>query len=213
MRFVRSGRGTQWTREKIDALTTADVRQLRVNAERLSEAEVMALCDAVMVTRPRGGAVNRAPRRKKGTPRLVSRSKAFELRGVVLRNPIWSRGGVRQSDGAVVLTVWASDVRTAGGGCSYLLWAPNVDGSRPWSDKSGGKERLEHCRLALERGEAEGLLVHGQPLEGSLPEDRAASVDGVDPEVVLHLKIEKREQEYWAIWGKRTEPQAAQAAA
>jgi hypothetical protein len=28
-------------------------------------------------------------------------------------------------------------------GCHCLLWAPNVGGSRPWSEKAGGRERLE----------------------------------------------------------------------
>jgi len=44
-----------WTRERIDALTTPDVRQLRANAERLNATDVMQLCDAVLGERPRGG--------------------------------------------------------------------------------------------------------------------------------------------------------------
>ena len=44
-----------WTKEKIAALTTPDVRQLRANAERLNVPEVMEVCDAVLGERPKGG--------------------------------------------------------------------------------------------------------------------------------------------------------------
>ena len=36
----------------------------------------------------------------------------------------------------------AEDVQRVNGASSCLLWAPNVEGSRPWSDKLGGQERL-----------------------------------------------------------------------
>jgi hypothetical protein len=136
---------------------------------------------------------------------LVSRSRAFEARGVFLQDTRGSWSGVRKSDGMVVMTIWAKSVESGDGACSYLLWAPNVDGSRPWSDKAAGKERLEHCRLALKQGGAEGLLVYGERLEGHLPEDKARTVQGVDPETVLRFKIEARGDEYWAVWGRRTE--------
>ena len=51
---MRSGRAVTWTREKIDSLTTPEVRQLRANAERLQEREITALCDAILGGRPRG---------------------------------------------------------------------------------------------------------------------------------------------------------------
>jgi hypothetical protein len=51
---VRPGRAVTWTREKIDSLTTPEVRQLRANAERLQETEITALCDAILGGRPRG---------------------------------------------------------------------------------------------------------------------------------------------------------------
>jgi len=54
MRITRPTRSLQWTREKIDSLSTAEVRQLRDNAERLHEAEIAALCEQVLVSRPRG---------------------------------------------------------------------------------------------------------------------------------------------------------------
>lgn len=73
MRMLGRGRVAMWTKEKISTLTTLEVRQLRVNAERLLESEVAALCDEVLGARPRGHAVARK-RKPKGAPaRLVSR--------------------------------------------------------------------------------------------------------------------------------------------
>jgi hypothetical protein len=56
MRIVKPGRSVDWTPEKIAALTTPDVRQLRANAERLNDPEIMARCDTVLVERRRAGA-------------------------------------------------------------------------------------------------------------------------------------------------------------
>jgi len=51
-----------WTREKIDTLTTLEIKQLRVNAERLKESEIATLCDQVLGARPRGkAAVKKKP--------------------------------------------------------------------------------------------------------------------------------------------------------
>ena len=54
MRGTRPTRAAQWTREKIDSLSTVEVRQLRDNAQRLNEAEIVALCEQVLGSRPRG---------------------------------------------------------------------------------------------------------------------------------------------------------------
>ena len=53
---------TTWTSERIAALTTPDVRQLRANAERLCNVEVMTRCDAILASRApeRGGRRKRA---------------------------------------------------------------------------------------------------------------------------------------------------------
>ena len=51
-----------WTRDRIDLLSTPEVRQLRVNAERLRKVQVVALCDEVLGKRPARGA--RRPSRK-----------------------------------------------------------------------------------------------------------------------------------------------------
>ena len=63
MRLVRPGRSAAWTRDRIEGLSTAEVRQLRDNAERLSEAEIVGLCDEVLKARPRGAVKNAKARR------------------------------------------------------------------------------------------------------------------------------------------------------
>jgi hypothetical protein len=201
---VLNSRSNRWTIDRIARLAERDVTQLRTNAQSLGEVEVVALCDQVLqLERPRGGLAEKAGRRlKEKHPRLVTRRNAFETRGVRLTAPS-SWGGIRVSDGAVVMSIWKDDIRSDGGVCRYLLWAPNEKGSRPWSDKPDGRERLEHCRQACERGSAELLLVYGEPLAGHLPEDRASTVSGVDPAVVLHVEVVLRGREYWAIWGGR----------
>ena len=204
MKFKR-GRVEAWTREKIESLSTLEVRQLGANATRLAETEIRR-CARRCSTRGRAGVRRCARSRARGEGRrLMSRAHALGLRGVTLRNRSWSRGGVRQSDGAVVFALWAEDVQPADGASNYLLWAPNVEGSRPWSDTPGGQERLEHCRLAAEGADAEGLLVYGERMEGTLPDDKALSVQGADPYTVLTLRVEKRAEEYWATWGGRRE--------
>jgi len=102
-----------------------------------------------------------------------------------------------------VLALWEAAVQSRDGMCSCLLWAPNTQGARPWSDSAAGKERLEHCKAAAQAAGAEGLLVHGEKLEGRLPEDRARTGLGCDAETVIHISVEKRGEEYWATWGKK----------
>jgi len=202
--FKRSG-ASDWTLERIAQLTVADIKQLRENAERLNEAGVAALCSealngATPRARTRAGARS-SPRTQ--ARRLIARTRAFEARGVSLQDARTSWGGTRKTDGVVVLALWADAIESADGGCSYLLWAPNVEGSRPWSDAPAGKERLEHCRRALAAGRAEGLLVYGRRSDGYLPEDRADSVHGVDAETVVVFQVEARGDEFWATWGKK----------
>jgi hypothetical protein len=201
---AKRGDAQSWTKERIEQLGKVDVQQLQANAERLGEPELAALCAGILKDRPRvvTTAASRAKARTQARS-LMSRSKAFEARGVWLTDSRTSWSGVRKIDGVVVVTLWASAIQSASGSCSYLLWAPNVDGNRPWSDKPAGKERLEHCKLAIENGGAEGLLAYGEPLEGHVPEDKARTVLGLDPETVLRVKVEKRGQEYWATWGKK----------
>ena len=61
--MMKPVRRVEWTNERIAALTTPDVRQLRVNAERLNNTEVVERCDAVLKARPRGA----GPGAKAGT--------------------------------------------------------------------------------------------------------------------------------------------------
>ena len=56
MRLVRPGRTASWTRDRIEGLSTPEVRQLRDNAARLAEDEVVGLCDEVLKARPKTAA-------------------------------------------------------------------------------------------------------------------------------------------------------------
>ncbi|HWI38703.1 MAG TPA: hypothetical protein VNU64_19785 [Burkholderiales bacterium] len=200
MNPFKSSHAAQWTEERLGRLTTQELKQLRENAERLNETALVELCSEALV----GKRATRKPARAKThARRLVARTRAFEARGVHLADPRTSWGGVRKADGAIVLGLWAANVVSRDGSCRYLLWAPNAGGARPWSDSAGGVERLAHCRAALERGSAEGLLVYGDALEGYLPEDKAHAILGVDAEVVIELAVEQVGDEYWAVWGRK----------
>lgn len=205
------GRAADWTLERIEQLSVQDITQLRANAERLNEDAVVALCSqALSAAGPRGGsrAGGKSTTRTKAR-RLIARIRAFEARGVWLQDTRTSWSGVRKSDGAVVMALWAAAIESADGGCSCLLWAPNIDGSREWSDVAAGRERLDHCKLAVAQGRAEGLLVYGEALAGHLPEEKAYAVHGVDPETVVVFQVEVRGAEFWATWGRRAAAESA----
>jgi hypothetical protein len=55
----------------------------------------------------------------------------------------------------------------------------------------------------MELGRAEGLLVYGRALADHLPEEKAYTVHGADPETVIVFTVELRSAEYWAVWGKK----------
>ena len=202
----KPSRTQEWTRERVEQLSKPDIEQLRANADRLGETAIVALCDEALNARPRGaGGRSGARVSRPGTKRFISRSKAFQARGIYLPEVGNSWSGVRKADGVVVFSLWARGIVSGPEGCSCLLWQPNREGAQPWSDTESGKLRLEHCRLALAQGAAEGLLVHGEALDGYLPEHKARTVHGVDPEVVVHLTVQKRGEEYWAVWGAKAE--------
>jgi len=67
------GRAALWTKDKIDLLSTPEVRNLHANAERLLETEIAALCLEVLGTRPRSGVA--APAKPPAAPR-ARRAKA-----------------------------------------------------------------------------------------------------------------------------------------
>ena len=120
--------------------------------------------------------------------RRLSRAHAFEAQGVTLRYPTRSWSGVRFEDGVVVLALRECDIQGHDEGFSCLLWAPLIEGVTHWADRPSRQERLEHCRLAVVHGGADGLLVCG---------DAAL----VEPDALLALRVEKRRDEYWATWG------------
>jgi hypothetical protein len=200
----KPGAGQDWTAERIARLDTPELRQLRENAEKLGVTTVVALCDAALDARPRAtptrGRASALPKRARN---LVSRHKAFQARGVFLRDGDGAWSGVRTADGAVVMSIWAPAIVATDGACSQLLWAPSDAGARRWSDTAAGQERLKHCRLAFERGGGEGILVYGEHFDGEAAEHNARSVYGADPERVIRFKVEQRGAEYWAVWGAK----------
>ena len=200
--IIKRGRAELWTLDRLEKLDRQELTQLRSNAERLAESQLVEMCSEVLKKRPaRGGGAAAAAKQRS---RLMPRTRAFQARGVWLQAERTSWSGIRKSDGEIVFAVWAGAVESKSGGCQVLLWAPNIKGSRPWSDTAAGLERLAHCETAIERGAAEGILIHGTALEGHLPEERAQSVHGADPETVLRFKVEKRGDEFWAAWGTHT---------
>lgn len=66
MRLVQPGRSAAWTKERIDALTTPEIRQLRENAQRLGESEIVGLCDEIIKVRPKTGSGLKAVKTAKG---------------------------------------------------------------------------------------------------------------------------------------------------
>lgn len=199
-----TARSSRWTRERLDQLDRAELVNLQANATRLGEIDLAAVCGDLLRqparrVRTSSGPVVPMKRRRK----LLSRGNAFAAMGVWLQDPRTSWSGVRKADGMVIMALWLGSVRTIDGGCVCLLWSPNRQGVRPWSDSVAGRERLDHCKLAVQRGAAEGLLVHGEPLEGRLPEDRARTVLGIEAQTSVHLEVELRGGEYWGSWGRR----------
>ncbi|OGA08259.1 MAG: hypothetical protein A3D95_08040 [Betaproteobacteria bacterium RIFCSPHIGHO2_12_FULL_69_13] len=51
----KAHRAADWTRERIELLSTQEVQQLRVNADRLQETTVVSLCEEVLRARPKRG--------------------------------------------------------------------------------------------------------------------------------------------------------------
>jgi len=202
---------TPWTAERLDRLGYDELAQLAANAERLGKNDLAGRCREMLSERPKGGGANGVNAR--GAGRLVARSRAFAARGVHLKDPARSWSGVRPADGKVVFAMWQPSVILRNGSCACLLWAPNRDGRRPWSDSEAGRERLEHCKAALHHAGAEGLLVQGIALEGWLPEDRARSVLGVDLSALVRLDVVANGDEFWGTWGKKRADALSQRAA
>lgn len=107
---------------------------------------------------------------------------------MTLQDPLRSWSGVRDLDGAVVFALSETDVRASADGFRCLLWTPVIDSEKPRMDGADKDERLRHCRLALLLGGADGLLV-------------SPGASEVDAGAVLTLQVERRRNEYWALWG------------
>jgi hypothetical protein len=126
----------------------------------------------------------------------VSRARAFESQGVTLTFPARSRSGVRDCDGVVVFAMAAVLVRIDDWGSSCLLWAPapRAAAAAAALDRASDRESLEHCRLAVRCGLAEGFLLYG--------DEASAGCEGM-----LSLRVVKSGRNYWARWGRmaRTE--------
>ena len=72
MRLVRPGRSAAWTKERIDALTTPEIRQLRDNAHRLGEEEIVGLCDEIIKVRPKTGSGLKTVKTAKGKTKAAA---------------------------------------------------------------------------------------------------------------------------------------------
>jgi hypothetical protein len=120
--------------------------------------------------------------------RTLSRLDAFKAHGVALRYPTRSWSGVRWEDGVVVIAIREADIQVQEEALSCLLWVPVIEGATSWSDSPSKQERLEHCRLAVLHGGADGLIVCGEAAR-------------VKADALLSLRVEKRCDRYWATWG------------
>ncbi|HYG54269.1 MAG TPA: hypothetical protein VD965_03120 [Burkholderiales bacterium] len=123
---------------------------------------------------------------------LIPRIQAFSAQGVTLAYPERSWSGVREDDGAVVIGMREAEVQVSADGFRCLLWSPVIEGATEWLDRPIKQERLGHCRLAIARGGADGLVVCGARAE-------------VEAGFVLALRVEKVGNEYWAFWGTLSE--------
>ena len=128
----------------------------------------------------------------------VSIARAFEWRGVTLKFPALSRSGVRSEDGMVVFAMPKARVRVNDWGCSCLLWVPSDADAGRKTDFESGLERLQHCRLAIRHGVAEGFLLDGDVAPATESE-------------ALALHVVKAGGEYWATWGAVARAQICEA--
>jgi len=76
MQNLARGRIARWGKERIDALSTPELRQLLANALRLKETELAALCDELLGARPRGHAATSRQKTMGGAHRLAARGKS-----------------------------------------------------------------------------------------------------------------------------------------
>ena len=128
---------------------------------------------------------------------MLTRARAFYSQGVLLTFPARSRSGVRSDDGVVVFAMAAAAVRVDEWGCVCPLWLPLDHAGEGMLDRVVADEVLEHCRLAVRHGIAEGFLVYGDASLAHASE-------------VLALRVVKAGKEYWAKWGATARAHASQ---
>ena len=94
---------SRWNSESVGSLSVEELRQLRENAVRLGAGDVAGLCDSALAAHgPQASSGASSSRRENS--KLVPRRSAFRMRGVHLNAGMSSWGGVRPSDGVVVLS-------------------------------------------------------------------------------------------------------------
>src|ERR1051325_9674464 len=98
----KRNQAAEWTRERIERLTAQDIKQLRDNAERLGELELVAWCGECLKGARRTSTPRKTSRPRTKARNLIARTKAFEARGVWLQDPNTSWSGVRKADGEIV---------------------------------------------------------------------------------------------------------------
>ena len=119
---------------------------------------------------------------------MLTRARAFYSQGVLLTLPAHSRSGVRNEDGMVVFAMPATAVSMDACGCLCPLWLPADDAGEEGLHRAISDELLEHCRLAVRSGLAEGFLLHGDAALAHASE-------------LLALRVVKTGKAYWAKWG------------
>lgn len=120
-------------------------------------------------------------------PGRISLAQAFSAQGVTLREAAsWS--GIRDDEGSVVIAIHQADIRSMAEGFSCLLWSPPGERGREGTREPRMEDRLAHCRLATWVGIADGLVV------GGIGED-------VQSGCTVSMRVEKRQNRYWATWG------------
>jgi len=69
-------RTVEWSKERIAALGTAEITQLRVNAERLNDPDIMGRCDEVLKERKAAARIAAKALRDAAAPKAAPAAKA-----------------------------------------------------------------------------------------------------------------------------------------
>lgn len=125
-----------------------------------------------------------------GHRHLLQRAAAFAAQGVLLKDDERSWSGARR-DGSIVFGIHADLVHENDDGFSCRLSRAPEPAARhqaqPQAIDLFALERLEHCRIALRQGGADGLLTSETGL--------------VRGNSVLSLRMVRRRDGYWGVWG------------